>query len=348
MRCNESSIASSAAAAASRSDSPRALYVHLPFCTIRCPYCDFATLPYRVQGETSYLAALERELELLELERAPLDSLFLGGGTPNALGSDALARLVGLLEKHFRFAPQAERSIEANPSLVSRAQAQHLRQLGFTRISLGAQSFAASTLRFLGRDHTAADIERAVDLLRAAGLVNVSLDLIFGVPGQTQADWRADLEHAIRLRPTHLSAYELTIESGTPLHQQWLWGRVRRTGDDETARHYALARRVLADRGYAQYEVSNFALAGYRCRHNERYWRNESYVGVGVSAASYVAGVRRTNHRSIRLYERDLASGLLPVAQVEQLAPRAAARETVVVGLRLIEGVPERRPHRSI
>jgi oxygen-independent coproporphyrinogen-3 oxidase len=343
MRSNESCTESCVAVAASPTENAPSLYVHLPFCTIRCPYCDFATLPHEAGAEARYLEALRHELTLLGVHESAAPSLFLGGGTPNALSERGLERLFEILAPFFGCRPAAEVTVEANPSLLTPAQARKLAQLGVTRVSLGAQSFDSAQLAFLGRDHDARDIERSVANLRDAGIGEINLDLIFGLPGQTLAGWRADLEAAVALGTEHISTYELTYEQGTPLYRQWLGGTVRKTTDDIAARLYLLARRLLSDAGLLQYEISNFARAGHRSHHNMRYWRNENCLGIGISAASYLQGRRRVNHRALGRYHECLRRGELPTASDETLERRAAARETVIVGLRMLDGIPESR-----
>jgi oxygen-independent coproporphyrinogen-3 oxidase len=300
-------------------------------------------LPHERDAEVWYLDALEHELRLLAMRESAAPSVFIGGGTPNALTDRGLERLFETIARFFTWRPGAEVSLEANPTLITAAQARRLKQLGVTRVSLGAQSFDARQLQFLGRDHDARDIERAVGCLRDAGIGEVSLDLIFALPQQTLAGWRADLEAAVALRTEHVSTYELTYEQGTPLYRQWLGGAVHKTGDDVAAQLYQLARQRLADAGLLQYEISNFARAGHRSQHNMRYWRNESCLGIGIAAASYFGGRRRMNHRALARYRDCLRRGVLPIASEETLEPAAATRETVIVGLRMIEGVPEQR-----
>lgn len=236
---------------------------------------------------------------------------------------------------------QGEWTVEANPSDVDPAMADALAELGVTRVSLGAQSFRPDKLQLLERDHDARDIERAVRLVREAGM-HVALDLIFATPGETLPQWAADLDVALALRPDHVSTYGLTFERGTAFWGRRLRGELAEV-DEELARDmYALAIDRLTEAGLAHYEVSNFARPGQRSRHNETYWSGDGYYAAGPGAARYVDGVRETNHRSTTTYLRRVLEGQSPVAEREQLAPEARARELLVFGLRRIEGVSRR------
>jgi oxygen-independent coproporphyrinogen-3 oxidase len=234
-----------------------------------------------------------------------------------------------------------EWSVEANPSDVDEAMAGALAELGVTRVSLGAQSFRPDKLRLLERDHDARDIERAARLVREAGM-SVALDLIFGTPGETLAQWAADLDMALALRPDHVSTYGLTFERGTAFWGRRLRGELVEVDEEPARDMVALAIDRLTSAGLAHYEVSNFARPGRRSRHNETYWSGDGYWAVGPGAARYVDGIRETNHRSTTTYLQRVLAGRSPVAEREQLAPEARAREQLVFGLRRIEGVSRR------
>ncbi|MEZ6186231.1 MAG: radical SAM family heme chaperone HemW [Planctomycetota bacterium] len=263
---------------------PRALYVHLPFCARRCPYCDFATAPLNAAQEARYLDALGRELAA----RAPAsfrpDTVYLGGGTPAELTTPGLERLVELLAPHAAHAREV--TVEANPRTLLPRKLARLVELGVDRVSLGVQSFAAETLEALGRFHRADDVRRAVDAVRAAGVRSLSLDLIFAVPGQSLDDLARDLDALLAQAPEHVSVYCLTVEPETEFHRQRERGELVEQSDARQAAHYALARRTLRAAGYEHYEVSSFAKPGHRSRHNRAYWRNLPYLGVGNGAAS--------------------------------------------------------------
>lgn len=283
-----------------------------------------------------YLEAIARELSWLEHPR-PVDTLFLGGGTPTRLNLDQLRQLLALVVRWFPPAAGHEFTVEANPTDLTADLVDLLLEHGVTRISLGAQSLDEAKLRVLERDHGLADVERAIALARR--FPSVAMDLIFAAPGETLPAWTADLAAALRLAPDHFSVYGLTYERGAAF-----WGRRRRgqlaQADEETERAmYAEAIDRLAAAGYEHYEVSNFALPGHRCRHNEVYWTGGSYFAAGPGAARYVDGCRQTNHRSTRMYLKRVLAGQSPVVESETLEPADRARETLVFGLRRLEGI---------
>jgi len=316
---------------------PRAAYVHVPFCRHHCGYCNFTVIAGRDDLIGDYLTAIDAELSGLAQQRK-IETLFVGGGTPTHLPPGQLAQLLDTIHRWFSFSPGHEFTIEANPADLTAAMAHLLAERGVTRVSLGGQSFNSQKLKLLERDHGPADVARSVELARAAGL-RVSLDLIFGTPGETLDSWRQDLAAAIGLRPDHVSTYGLTYERGTTF-----WGRLARGDlarlDEELERAmYTLAIEQLAAAGYEHYEVSNFARPHCRCRHNEVYWAGDEYYAVGPGAARYTGGVRQMNHRSTTAWLRRVLSGQSPVAEQETLAPEDRSRELLVLGLRRLEGV---------
>lgn len=320
---------------------PRAAYVHVPFCRHRCGYCNFTLIAGRDDLIDGYLDALAAELSQLG-EPREVDTLFFGGGTPTHLSPPQLERLLKLVRGWFPTSPGYEFSVEANPADVTPERVTVLREGGVTRLSLGAQSFDLSKLRLLERDHDAAVIHRAVELARAAGF-DVSLDLIFGTPGETLDAWRRDLDAAVELKPDHLSTYGLTIERGTAF-----WSRRERGSllpvDEERERALYLATiDRLTAAGYEHYEVSNFAQPGKRCRHNEVYWAARGYYAAGPGAARYVDGRRETNHRSTTTWLARIRAGESPVAESETLPTDRKAREALVLGLRRLTDGVERR-----
>jgi oxygen-independent coproporphyrinogen-3 oxidase len=284
-----------------------------------------------------YLAAIERELSWLATPRK-VDTLYFGGGTPTQLRGRQLERLLAAVLRWHPLAPCHEFSVEANPADLDDETLQILAAHGVNRVSLGAQSFAGAKLRLLERDHLAADIERAVALARDAGMA-VSLDLIFGTPGESISGWRADLHAALALEPDHISTYGLTYERGADFWRRRLHGELEPLDEEIERSLYAEAIDTLSAGGFEHYEVSNFAKPGRRCRHNEVYWAGEEYFAAGPGASRYVAGVRETNHRSTTTYVKRVLAGESPVAEREQLAPDARARELLVFALRRIDGV---------
>lgn len=316
---------------------PRAAYLHVPFCAHRCGYCNFTLVAGRDDLIEPYLAALARELSWLETPR-PVDTLFIGGGTPTHLSPPQLARLLTLARNWFPLAPGYEFSVEANPVDITPECVAVLVAHGVNRVSLGAQSFRAEKLRLLERDHDSATIRCAVELLRHA-IDSVSLDLIFGAPGETLAEWRRDLSEALALAPDHLSTYGLTFERGTTFYGRLHHGELRQLDEELERAMFEHAIDMLSGAGYEHYEVSNFAQPGKRCRHNETYWNADSYFAAGPGAARYVGGVREVNHRGTLAYLQRISRGESPVAEREALSAEDRAREALVIGLRRIAGV---------
>jgi oxygen-independent coproporphyrinogen-3 oxidase len=316
------------------------VYVHLPFCPYVCPYCDFAKWAHTPRGAERYLAALRAEIAAAPAVRGT--TLFFGGGTPNTYAAPTLGALIQTLRARFGIPPEAEISVEINPDPGLCEELPALRAAGVNRLSIGVQSFAARELRALGRQHTAHDVEAVVARARAAGFTNVSIDLMFGVPGQTEASWRDSLARALALGIEHLSTYGLTIEAGTP-YARWHERDPAAFFDaDREAELYAAAIELAARAGFEQYEISNFAKPGYRCAHNANYWRNGSYVGLGVGAASYLEGVRSTHTRELEAYcAAALAGGTIP-GESERLVGDERTGEATMLALRTLEGVDTR------
>lgn len=326
--------------AVSTTKTPTAAYIHVPFCAHRCGYCNFTLIAGRDELVDRYLTALEQELSLLG-ERPLVETLFIGGGTPTHLPPTALARLLAIVRSRFDLAAQGEFSVEANPFGLDRDRVSILAEHGVTRLSLGAQSFDKEKLRLLERDHGPTDIARSVDLARQA-LESVSLDLIFGVPGETLAIWQNDLAAALRLEPDHVSTYGLTFERGTTFWSRLTHGRLERLDEELERAMYARAIDALGEAGFEHYEVSNFARLGHRCRHNEVYWAAEEYYAAGPGAARYLNGRRETNHRSTTTWMKRVLDGQSPVAESETLSGEDRAREALVLALRRLEGVDRR------
>ncbi len=318
-------------------DDPRAAYVHVPFCARRCGYCNFTVVAGRRDRIPDFLQALQTELSWLERPR-PVDTLYLGGGTPTHLDADSLQRLLALVTTWHPLRPGAEFSVEANPVDVTEATAAALAAHGVTRISIGAQSFHASTLELLERDHRAEQIEAACKTARRH-IATLSLDLMFAVPHDALARWSADLDRALRLAPDHLSTYGLTFERGTTFWNRRHRGELTPCEESLERELFAAAIERLTRAGYEHYEVSSFARPGSRCRHNQVYWTGRSFYAAGPGAARYVGGRRETNHRSSSTYVRRVLGGQSPVAEWEELEPEDRAREQLVFGLRRLEGV---------
>jgi len=342
-------------------DGSVGLYVHIPFCQSKCSYCDFNSYAGLESLIPSYVGALLAEMGLWgeATQHMNVATVFLGGGTPSLLPLAEVERIMTALRQRFRLAADAEVSFEANPGTVDCPYLQGLRSLGVNRLSLGVQSFHDDELATLGRIHTAAQAREAFDTARQAGFDNVNLDLIYGLPRQTMTAWQDTLKEAAALRPDHLSLYALTLEEGTPLADDVARGRLPPPDADLAADMYLWAEDALAAAGYQHYEISNWALPGRQCRHNLAYWLNEPYLGLGAGAHSCFGGFRFANvkhpHRYVPLMGESAkgdgrpAEGLPPflaglrhIASAEQMTTARAMAETVVLGLRLTDGLPLR------
>lgn len=316
---------------------PRAAYVHIPFCAHHCGYCDFAIATGQDHLIELYLDALAAELSTLN-QPTPVRTVFLGGGTPSHLSATQLERLLAAVRRWLPLQGGGEFSVEANPDSLDAEKMTVLADHGVTRVSLGAQSFHPRLLRVLERKHGPDEVPRAVERVRRR-IGQVSLDLIFGVPGQTPGEWREDLARAVALEPDHVSTYGLTYEKGTPLWKQRQRGLVRPLDEEAELDMYAAAIDILEAAGFEHYEISNFARPGRRCRHNETYWANEAYFGFGMGAARYVLGRRELNTRDLHAYIRRTLSGEPATFQSEELEPVERARETMAVQLRRADGI---------
>jgi oxygen-independent coproporphyrinogen-3 oxidase len=312
---------------------PRAAYVHIPFCSHKCGYCDFASLAGVDHLADRYLSALEREIEAALVEPQEVDTIFVGGGTPTRLDAPSLARLTTMIRRWLILAPGGEWTVEANPGTLDTAKADVLAEAGVDRVSLGAQSFQADLLRVLERDHGRRHVEQALELVRPR-FARWSLDLIFGVPGSTIDTWRADLEIALGLGPAHLSCYGLVFEKGTALWHERQSGRVEPVDEETERTMYEWTIERLGAAGLDMYEISNFAVPGHESRHNLAYWSNDAYFGFGVGAARYLRGVRSVNTRDINAYLRRIESGMPATGPTEELSAEDRARETAILMLR--------------
>lgn len=319
---------------------PLGVYVHVPYCATRCGYCDFNTYvaPERERAGFAALAALEVE-QAARVLRGPADTVFFGGGTPTLLAPADLAAILRAIEDRIGLAPGAEVTTEANPETVDAAAFAALREAGFTRVSLGMQSAAPHVLATLDRVHTPGRAVAAARQARAAGFEHVSLDLIYGTPGETDAGWRATLETALGAEPDHVSAYALTVERGTALHARVRRGALPAPDEDALADRYAIADERLTAAGLRWYEISNWARGGGGCRHNLGYWRGGDWWGIGPGAHSHVAGERWWNLRRPADYARALAQGRSPAAGRERLDGATRALERVMLEVRLAEGL---------
>lgn len=320
------------------------LYFHVPFCTKRCGYCDFNTytateLPgfSKADWPTAILAELALANSILD-GLPKIDTIFIGGGTPSLIEPDIYVRVFNEIRN--RFASNIEITMEANPDSVTLDSLQGYFEAGINRISFGMQSAAANVLKTLDRTHDPAAVEKAVSAATAAGFKNISLDLIYGTPGESESDWLDSLNQAIALPINHLSAYSLIVESGTKLANQVERGEVAKPDDDLAAARYLLAEDVLTQAGFNWYEISNWGKAGATCSHNQLYWNSENWWGVGPGAHSHIGSVRWWNAKHPGQWQAALAAGRSPAAGREVLTAAQVQLETVMLGLRQRRGLP--------
>ena len=316
------------------------LYIHIPFCERRCPYCDFAiSVGAKDDFKERYLAALKRELEnAAKSTFNEIQTINLGGGTPTALSIAQLQDLMAHLRRLFSIADDAEISIEGNPEFLEMEKLQALREAGWNRLSLGAQSFDEAILKKLGRAHAPAQIESTFRNARKAGFANINLDLIYGVPGQTLDSWKCTLERAVALEPDHLSCYALTIEPQTPFANWIEQGRMPDVDDDLATQMMDVAASFLHSCGFTRYEVSNWTKPGFECQHNLAIWRGGNYLAAGCGAHGHYNGLRWWNERNAPKYVTMMEQQNTAKAGEEQLDALQRARELVLLGLRLKEG----------
>ena len=332
------------------------VYIHVPFCRARCPYCDF----YFVVGTQrlgTYLEALEREIELASsgpaapVRGGPLASIYLGGGTPSVLPPGAVGALIERLATRWAPGPDAEITLEANPddlvgdTGVGRTGLGDLRATGVNRLSLGLQALDPSILATLGREHDGAAGPRSIEVARAAGFDEISVDLIYAVPGQSLEGWLADLDRVLALRPEHLSCYELTFEPRTPLTRALRKGAIEAPDEETRLRYFLATSERLRSAGYEHYEVSSYArldgrpLSPHRSRHNQGYWIHRPYLGLGPSAHSFDGSTRWWNHRSLTRWLGDLERGVRPIADRETIDAGTRSLERILLGLRTSDGL---------
>ncbi len=323
---------------------PDFLYVHIPFCIRKCVYCDFLSVPYDETFALAYVDALCKELEIRRDFAGTIKAVYIGGGTPSLLPENASRKLFLCLRNNFDISDDVEISVEANPGTLTESKISALLSLGANRFSVGVQSFDDAELKTLGRVHNFSDALRAVELLRKNGSENISIDLMYGIPGQTAESWKETLSTAVGLPPHHISAYELTPEKGTQLYRSLELRTVEMPEEDTVIDMYNHAIDYLAACGYGQYEISNFALSGFECGHNLNYWNRGEYIGAGAGAHSFSEGTRSMNTGDIRGYIKSLAEGRLPVTESIRTTSRDAVKESLFLGLRKKEGIDMRGP----
>jgi oxygen-independent coproporphyrinogen-3 oxidase len=329
---------------------PFSLYVHIPYCISKCPYCDFNSHVVAEIPETQYVNALGRELEGYgaseDWDGRPVQSIFFGGGTPSTFAPASIGELLRQVSATFPMQADCEITLEANPGTMDRDNFHGYHDAGVNRISVGVQSFQPGLLKFLGRAHSAEEARQALQMVRHAGFENFNLDLIYANPGQSLRDLEADLDEALTFQPPHLSAYNLTFEEGTPFHHEYRAGRIKSLSEEEEIAMAVLIEEKLRDAGLQHYEISNYARPGAHARHNVNYWRGGDYLGLGAGAHSYkrsdgkpVFGKRWSNEKNPGRYMTLMGAGGCATVDQEEIDRTKAAGEFMFMGLRMTEGI---------
>ncbi len=324
--------------------SPSALYIHIPFCTNKCHYCDFTSYVLKGQPVDAYLDALEQEMirTVEELPPQRIDTVFVGGGTPTVLTPPQMERFLNAVQKHFPLASDVEFSMEANPGTTDVDKLAAMRAGGVNRISFGVQSFDNGLLERIGRIHNVDDVYRSLDNARKVGFTNMSIDLMFGLPGQTVRHLEESVKRALELDLPHYSIYSLKVEENTLFHKLYERNELPLPPEEEEYNMFLLLMEMLKKGGYEHYEISNFAKPGFASRHNSTYWRNESYYGLGAGAHGYANRQRHVNLKGITPY-MEAAAERLPRLETHDIPEEEAMEDLMMVGLRLLEGVPASR-----
>ncbi len=318
------------------------IYVHIPYCVGKCPYCDFVSYVSPDISHEEYVKCLLREAEIRSrcLPGTAFNTIYFGGGTPSLLSPELISRIIATLRELFPFRwPETEISVEANPESVTGLWLKGVKAAGVNRLSMGIQSFSDRDLEALGRPHDSSCALRALDKAVAADFSRLGIDIMFSIPGQTMRQLEQSLLTALSRRVHHISCYELTAEPGTRLWHEIHSGHVALPGEEEAVKMMDLVENTLVRNGFVQYEISNFSLPGMECLHNMNYWDNGEYMGLGCSAVSYINGTRSRNTASLRSYCSALSQGELPVVFREKLGREAAFRESVMLGLRTLRGI---------
>ena len=307
------------------------LYIHIPFCSVKCAFCDFAAYPGLMKTIPDYLSALEIEMQFHHNKK--IETVFVGGGTPTVLDPSELKRLFSSIHENFRVLPNSEISVECNPESVSIEKLTVMKQQGVNRLSFGLQAIQDSLLQRLGRQHNFAQFLEVYQLAQSMDFSNLNIDLMYGLPQQTFEDWKMTIEKIIQLQPQHLSAYALTVEDQSSFHFQNI-----ELQSDPQVEMYEYAALQLENAGYSHYEISNFAKPGYECKHNLRYWKNQNVIGIGASASGYENGVRKKNHSRIFPYMEGMKKAEPMIEEEYQLSAEEQIGENLMLALRLKEG----------
>ncbi len=327
-----------------KSDNFGGIYVHVPYCVRKCPYCDFYS-SVDLASVPVFIESLAREMEMVGGTDQVFDTLYIGGGTPSILEPDGIARIIETAHWHFTIRTDLEITLEVNPGAISRKNLAEYRQAGVNRLNIGVQSFHHENLKFLGRIHSVEEAAECIASARHTGFDNIGLDLIYGLPGQDKNNWLSDLRRALETETEHLSCYMLTCESGTPLSREVKSSRIQWPEDATVRDLFDTTIDFLTTHGFLQYEISNFArktddgLEPRYSRHNQKYWSFAPYIGLGPSAHSFITPQRYWNHRSIETYVRHIKAGRLPIAEKEEITREQMIMEAIFLGLRTTRGI---------
>ena len=322
----------------------RGIYIHIPFCHQICNYCDFNKVFFKNQPVDEYIEAVGREIEMT-VQTSPesfmnIETIFLGGGTPTALSAEQITRLLDLIAKHIPLSNVQEFTSEANPDELTHEKLQALFDGGVNRLSMGVQSFDQDLLKKIGRTHSNEHVYQTIELAREIGFTNISIDLMYGLPGQTMEQWQQTLSKALELNLPHYSAYSLIVEPKTIFYIQYAKGKLALPSEDLEAEMYDLLMKTMEKHNKKQYEISNFAEPGYESIHNKIYWDNDEYAGFGAGAHGYLKGIRYSNHGPIKKYIETVQSGKRPLVHTHKVTEEERLEEQMFLGLRKVEGVP--------
>jgi len=322
----------------------RGIYIHIPFCHQICNYCDFNKVFFKNQPVDEYIEAVGREIEMT-VQTSPesfvnIETIFLGGGTPTALSAEQITRLLDLIAKYIPISNVKEFTSEANPDELTHEKLQALFEGGVNRLSMGVQSFDQDLLKKIGRTHSNEHVYQTIELAREVGFTNISIDLMYGLPGQTMEQWQQTLSKALELNLPHYSAYSLIVEPKTIFYIQYAKGKLALPSEDLEAEMYDLLMKTMEKHNKKQYEISNFAESGYESIHNKIYWDNDEYAGFGAGAHGYLEGIRYSNHGPIKKYIETVQSGKRPLVHTHKVTEEERLEEQMFLGLRKAEGVP--------
>jgi len=315
------------------------LYIHIPFCIKKCLYCDFLSVTYNELLAKAYTDALCKELVLKKNLAGELNTIYIGGGTPTILPDECFKQLLTCIQNNYSLSPSPEITVEANPGTIDKSKIDTMLSLGVNRLSIGVQSFNDAELKTLGRIHTSDEALRAIELVKNSGINNFSIDLIYGIPGKTLDSWKKTVSKAVGLSPAHISSYELTPEKDTPLYRLIQSNVIKMPDEELILEMYGYAIDYLESKGYEHYEISNFALHGFKCLHNLNYWDRGEYISAGAGAHSFIKGFRSKNTDDIRRYIKDLNKGIIPEAESTEIKRDDAIKEFIFLGLRKTKGI---------